>query len=91
MNFFIIISLVLAIIIPMISLLRSHSLRNNFKKLGNMTGLKKGEIIKQVGQPNSISTMPDGILLQWQADGYHIAIAFDHNDNFIGITHEFSM
>lgn len=66
--------------------------QNAFRMLGDMTGKSFSEIVSLAGPPQSISAHPDGKLAQWiftnQAGGYHIGILFDHNDVFVGITHE---
>lgn len=69
------------------------SLQRSFASMGDMTGKTKADVIRQVGPPQTISALPEGgSLLQWQiinqAGGYHIAIAFDADEKFIGITHE---
>ncbi len=64
------------------------SLQKKFVGLGNMAGLTKAEIIAVVGQPNSVTTIgPDMTLLQWQRDGYHIALIFQ-GEVCSGISHE---
>ncbi len=63
-------------------------LHQKFVSLGNMTGMTKDQIIAVVGQPSSISALPEGrTLLQWQATGCHMALQFN-GDLFEAITHE---
>lgn len=65
-----------------------RELHQKFVSLGNMTGKTKSEIIAVVGQPSSISALPDDkTLLQWQATGCHMALRFA-GDVFDGITHQ---
>ena len=66
-----------------------RALQEKFLALGQMPGKSKDEIIAAVGKPNSISATPEGMLLQWQAPGYHIAIRFK-DDIFDGVMHEFA-
>jgi len=82
--------LVLFVIISLVVKSPGRSLQIKFQKLGNMTGRRKQEIIAAAGPPSSISATGDGgQLLQWMATGYHIAIRFDANGMFRGITHEY--
>lgn len=67
----------------------SGSISKRFRRLGDLTGKTRTEIVKAVGRPTSVSSVPKGALLQWQARGYHIAIRFDEDGVFDGITHEF--
>lgn len=70
--------IVLYVIIKTIVRLPGTTLRNNFISLGILTGKTKAEIINIVGQPNAISSLPEGkILLQWLASGYHISLIFN--------------
>jgi len=65
-----------------------RALHQRFVNLGNLQGKSKHEIIATVGQPSSISGLPDGkTLLQWQATGCHMALRFD-GDICEGITHQ---
>lgn len=67
------------------------NLGGKFRALGKMTGMTSEQIIAKVGPPTSRSAMAGGkTLLQWQATGYHIAIRFDANQVFDGITHEYA-
>jgi len=69
-----------------------QSLAKRFQMLGVMTGKTREEIIAVVGPPHSVSTMADnGQLLQWMQAGYHIAIMFDQQGMFKGISHESSV
>jgi hypothetical protein len=69
--------------------MKSHSLAMKFGALGTLTGRSKQEIIDAVGLPNSVSAVGVGqTLLQWQVDGYHIALLFT-GDVCDGVTHEF--
>jgi hypothetical protein len=65
-------------------------LQKKFETLGQLPGRTKEEIVAVVGQPNSISTLPDGkTLLQWQQSGYHIALQFS-DGRCDSITHQHS-
>jgi len=72
------------------SSLSARALSGRFRHLGNMTGKSKADIIKVVGAPSSVSYMGRTQLLQWQVPGYHIALKFDANEMFAGITHEYA-
>lgn len=65
-----------------------RELHARFTSLGDMTGKTKAEIVAVVGQPTSVSELPEGKeLLQWQATGCHVALRFS-GGQFDGITHE---
>jgi hypothetical protein len=65
-----------------------NDLAQKFAALGVVVGKSKPEILEAVGQPMSISAIGDNqVLLQWQAGGYHIALAFT-GEVCDGITHE---
>lgn len=66
-------------------------LPQRFQRLGSMHGMTANEIITKIGPPNARSMMADGLLLQWQSTGYHIAIAFDNAGTFSRIEHEASV
>lgn len=71
--------------------LAAIGLRQNFSNLGDMTGKTYDEIVAAVGTPNSVSYQSGGRkLCQWLESGYHVAILFDCNNIFEGITHESS-
>jgi hypothetical protein len=65
-----------------------RALALRFIDQGNMRGKTMDEIIAEVGAPTARSAVAGGILLQWQAPGYHIAVSFDANGTFRTITHE---
>jgi hypothetical protein len=69
-------------------------LQRRFQKLGSVQGLTLADIIKATGRPSSISALPNGQLVQWQAiastGGYHLAAEFDAEGRCTGITHESS-
>ena len=68
-----------------------RALHARFMSLGNMTGKTATEIVTVVGRPTSISSMAHGMsLLQWQATGYHIAILFGAQGQFLKISHQFA-
>lgn len=85
------------ILIPLIpfifALLRAattENVQNEFQRLGTLKGKSKREIILSVGPPNSVSALSHGkSLLQWQRNGYHIALIFD-GEICEGVTHEHS-
>ena len=65
---------------------------NKFKKLGDMTGKHKDEIIKKAGKPKAINYLESGNQqLQWKAGGYHISLLFDKNGNFIRVVDEITL
>jgi hypothetical protein len=65
-------------------------LHKKFISLGVLAGKTEAEITEAVGLPVSRSAMVDGgVLLQWQASGFHIALIFDENRICKGISHEF--
>lgn len=65
---------------------------NKFASLGDIRGMPINEILERVGQPSSISTVPEGTLYQWQritgSSGYHYAIMVDAENNAVGYTHQ---
>ncbi|KLU21982.1 hypothetical protein EOS_33110 [Caballeronia mineralivorans PML1(12)] len=65
-----------------------RALALRFIDLGNMTGKTANEIIAAVGAPSARSAVAGGILLQWQAPGYHMVLSFDADGTFRKITHE---
>ena len=65
-----------------------RALALGFIDLGNMTGKTADEIIAAVGAPSARSAVAGGMLLQWQAPGYHMALSFDADGTFRKITHE---
>ena len=65
------------------------NLANQFAALGTIAGQKKQAILDVVGPPTSISAIGEDLtLLQWQRDGYHIALRFN-GEICEGVTHEF--
>lgn len=63
-------------------------LPRKFVSLGVLVGKSKEEIISVAGQPNHVSTQPNGkMLLQWISKGYHIALLFD-GEICEAVTHE---
>lgn len=69
------------------------NLKHRFIGAGNLIGRSQADIIKVVGQPNSVSTAGNGgTLLQWQrqseTSAYHIALLFDAQGRCAGVTHE---
>lgn len=64
------------------------NLQKKFQSLGNMSGMKKSEIIKKCGAPNGISHLQGGSACVWYKSGYRIEIHFDENDVFIAIAQE---
>lgn len=92
---FLIVIIVIIAIGALTASARLSSIQNKFVKLGNLVGRTKEEIIKAVGPPSSVSSLPGGeSLLQWQhisrAGGYHIALRFDPQGRCKGVTHEHS-
>ena len=66
-----------------------NSLATKFASLGTLTGRTREEIIAAVGEPpTSMSVIGENqTLVQWQKQGYHIALAFT-DDICDGVTHE---
>ena len=79
---------VLFALISMSATSSGHSLRRKFVALGTLSGKSRREIEAAVGTPNSVSAMPNGLLLQWMASGYHIALIFDNEGICQGVSHE---
>ena len=71
-----------------------QELMKRFKAVGTMTGMSRTEIFAVVGPSNSTSTLFGGQLDQWllvsSRGSYHVAINFDQEDIFAGISHESS-
>jgi hypothetical protein len=65
-----------------------RDLHAKFVALGNVVGKTRDEIVASVGEPTSISSIPGGVLLQWQATGCHMALKF-MGDKCQGYTHQF--
>ena len=66
-----------------------RDLKKKFRKLGDLSRMKKEQIIAKAGKPDSVSRLANGIqLLQWRRYGYRIAIRFDPENNFTGISQE---
>ena len=64
-----------------------QALGKKFQSLGQMEGKSLDEICAVVGQPTSMSAVGNGkTLYQWMESGFHIAILFDTNKTFAGIT-----
>ena len=80
---------ILYVITNVFVMLPGSQMRSKFVSLGDMRGKHKNEIFRVVGNPNSVSALVDGELLQWQATGYHIALHFQNNI-CQGISHEYS-
>jgi hypothetical protein len=68
----------------------ARGLSRRFQALGNMYGKSKDQIVEAVGEPTSVSFIGRAKLMQWQVPGYHIALRFDEDDMFAGITHEYA-
>ncbi len=68
---------------------QGNSLASKFAALGTLTGRTQEEIIAAVGEaPTSVSVIGENqMLVQWQKQGYHIALAFT-GDICDGVTHE---
>src|SRR5688572_587665 len=70
------------------SLLHSGStLANRFQRLGSLSGLSKEEIVRRVGLPQSIQSTPTGQLVKWNTVGFQVAIRFDKEGKFEGMTY----
>jgi hypothetical protein len=65
---------------------------SDFANLGDISGKSLSEITQVVGQPNSVSSVPDGTLYQWigvnGGSSYHYAILFGPDGRAIGYTHQ---
>jgi hypothetical protein len=77
------------VMVPYVFRAPGRALRKQFVALGRLKGMTRKEIVKAVGQPATVTTLPDGrTLLQWRATGYHIALVFEKNGRCFGVTHE---
>jgi hypothetical protein len=83
-----IVGLILYQIINVIVCIPGMTLIKKFNEIGNMKGKTLEEISKVCGKPNSTHYGYGYILCQWHDTGYHIALKFDNNKNFISITSE---
>lgn len=61
---------------------------NRFKKMEDMSGKRVTEVVEMIGPYQSRTQHPEGSLIQWIQDGYHIAIIFDDQGYFKSIQHE---
>ncbi len=72
--------------------LPGQTLNKKFAELGTLKGKSYRRIVDACGNPNAISSLPDGKrLCQWQATGYHIALIFDKDDICEGVSSEISV
>jgi hypothetical protein len=68
---------------------RSVKLKRAVAALGNVTQFDYQTIVSRLGNPASISGMPNGEqLVQWITPRYHIAMSFDRDGKCLGIDHE---
>jgi hypothetical protein len=66
-----------------------RNLKKKLKSLGNLSEMKKGQIIAKAGEPDSVSILENGVqLVQWHRYGYRIAMKFDYENNFKEIIQE---
>src|SRR6478609_6310281 len=65
----------------------SRALANRFHRIGSLSGMTKEEIVKRVGLPQSIKAMPEGQLVQWNTEGFHVSIRFDKEGKFEGMSY----
>ncbi len=66
-----------------------RDLKKKFRKLGDLSRMKKEQIIEKAGKPDSVAGLANGMqLLEWRRFGYRIDIKFDYENNFIGISQE---
>lgn len=79
---------VLFALISMSATSPGRSLQRKFVALGTLSGKSRRQIEAAVGAPTSISGMPNGVLLQWMASGYHIALIFNNEGICQGVSHE---
>jgi hypothetical protein len=78
-----------AVLVPYLFKSPGRALRKRFVALGTLKGRTRREMVKAVGEPASVTVLPDGrTLLQWRATGYHIALVFEQNGRCFGVTHE---
>lgn len=64
-----------------------------FAKMGNIEGMSRDQVIRAVGEPNSVSAAAEGgLLYQWMGinggSGYHYAILFDAEGKAVCYTHQ---
>ncbi len=78
-----------AVFLFYVSRYEGRKLKNKFKKLGDLHGMQRQQIIIGVGNPDSVSVLSNGIqLLRWDKFSYHIALQFDNEGNYKDITCE---
>ncbi len=80
----------LLILIPVIwKYAAAYDLKSAFKKLGDMSGRTKDDVIKKAGKPAAITYLDGGLQqLQWSAGKYHVILLFDKDNRFIKIVSE---
>lgn len=68
---------------------RNATVRRGLARLGDPTGKTEADFVKAIGRnPNTISEMLHGQrLLQWQAQGEHLAVLFTADHRYARITH----
>jgi len=66
----------------------SNMLIDKFKKMGDMSGVSKTDIINQCGRPTSVRYIQGGSECVWSSTHYTIVIHFDKSENFIGVVQE---
>ncbi len=56
--------------------------------IADPTGLTEADFVRALNrQPTAISTLTAGRLLQWQGNGQHLAVLFDHQHRYVTTTH----
>jgi hypothetical protein len=92
MDAWLILIIVLPVIFAIIGAIANSSKTNSFVALGDISGKPLSEIIAAVGNPNSISSHPQGSLYQWLGvnggSSYHYAILVDHEQKAVCYTHQ---
>lgn len=76
------------IITAAINAAKGGELQSKFAGMGDLMGKSKAEILGIVGPPSAVSSIGDDLtLLQWQVEGYHVALRF-RGELCEGVTHE---
>lgn len=57
-------------------------LKERLESLGDLSRIRKNEIVRKLGKPLSKFTTPDCSILRWQDDELEISIRFDHKGNY---------
>lgn len=87
----IIAGIALAVIVYALQKMPGYNLSKKFMGMGIVKGRSYNEIISYVGNPNAISTLPNGKQCQWIRQGCFIALIFDENDICEGVAQQITV